>query len=173
MFLPRIRRIRLLFYATILLLLLLILLPRVIRVRVVPREVPTSRLPRGRIDDPIIPHVVVVRQIATEEAQIEIAVDVSVDVGFSSNPRHDRIHLRRLRSPGCDRPARTTRRSATPRCCTRSLSLVVHDKDVRASIEEQSHDVLPPPRGREEYGTLAVIVTARRDDIHIASHIQE
>jgi hypothetical protein len=86
-------------------------------------------------------------------------------VGFSSNPRHDRIHLRRLRSPGCDRPARTTRRSATPRCCTRSLSLVVHDKDVRASIEEQSRDVLPPPRGREDYGTLAVIVTARRDDV--------
>jgi hypothetical protein len=55
-------------------------------VRVVPREVPTSRLPRGRIDDPVIHDVVVVRQIATEEAQIEIAVDVSVVVGFSSNP---------------------------------------------------------------------------------------
>jgi hypothetical protein len=58
----------------------------VIRVRVVFREVPTSRLPRGRIDDPVIHDVVVVRQIATEEEQIEIAVEVSVVVGFSSNP---------------------------------------------------------------------------------------
>ena len=58
------------------------------------------------------------------------------------------------------RPVEVRRRNAV-----HALSLVVHDKDVRASIEEQSHDVLPPPRGREEYGTLAVIVTARRDDV--------
>ena len=58
------------------------------------------------------------------------------------------------------RPVEVRRRDAV-----HALSLVVHDKDVRASIEEQSRDVLPPPRGREDYGTLAVIVTARRDDV--------